>query len=136
MEDEHFLEVNDFQKANGETTTTPQPMPFHPKGEHFGRTTATSMDNFDDEAKNKLYTQKKKGEAKADYAVVVNRSIKHGITTVLRFEKPVTAASVFDKRKGGWEKLHLRMRKTKDGKQEVHYYLPAGDGALLKIERP
>ncbi len=79
---------------------------------------------------------KKKGEAKADYAVVVNRSIKHGITTVLRFEKPVTAASVFDKRKGGWEKLHLRMRKTKDGKQEVHYYLPAGDGALLKIERP
>ena len=77
---------------------------------------------------------KKKNEAKVDYAVVVNRSIKHGITAVLRFEKPVTAVLGFNKRKGGWEKLDLR--KPKDGKQEVHHYLPAGDGALLKIKRP
>ena len=77
---------------------------------------------------------KKKNKPKKDFAVIVNRNIKHAITAVLRFEKPVTAASRFRKRKGGWEKLELR--KAKDGKQELHYYLPAGDGALLKIERP
>jgi len=77
---------------------------------------------------------KKKGKAKKDFAIVVNRSIKHGITAVLKFGKPVTAVTGFNKRKGKWEKLGLR--KAKNGKQELHYYLPAGDGALLKIKRP
>jgi len=77
---------------------------------------------------------KNKDEAHAEYVIVVNRSIKHGITAVLRFEKPVKAASGFNKLKGGWEKLGVP--KAKDGKREVHQYLPAGDGALLKIEKP
>lgn len=70
-------------------------------------------------------------EHNCDFILLANRDYKQSQDAVLRFTRPVGRVKKMDKRTGEWVALDVTKEK---GAQEVKVHLPAGDGALLKIE--
>ncbi len=71
-----------------------------------------------------------------DFLLLANRNYKPargGQDAVLRFTRPVVAVKKMDKQTGRWVALDLS---KENGMQETTLHLPAGDGALLMVERP